>query len=163
MLCSHSRVATTGIGGGRFFQARAHPETQGLRIPTQDACPGMTKLPFLTSLSIVIKYNYYAREVIKLMGNVASAATAGQSELLNIEQTGVVLTVGLNRPAKRNALNDGIILALQDCFANLPDGIGAVVIHGFFRPRSVGIDRAGRHRGPAAFADVASGVRPHSI
>ena len=64
------------------------------------------------------------------MGNAADAATAAQPELLTIEQTGRVLTVGLNRPAKRNALNDGIILAIGDCFANLPDDIGAVVIHG---------------------------------
>ena len=64
------------------------------------------------------------------MGNVTSAASADKSGLLKIEQTGAVLTVGLNRPAKRNALNDGIILAIGDCFANLPDDIGAVVIHG---------------------------------
>ena len=63
------------------------------------------------------------------MGNAVSAA-AGQSDLLTIEQSGTVLKVGLNRPAKRNALNDGIILAIQDCFAQLPDGVGAVVIHG---------------------------------
>ena len=37
------------------------------------------------------------------MGNAASAAAASPSALLNIEQTGPVLTVGLNRPAKRNA------------------------------------------------------------
>ena len=59
------------------------------------------------------------------MGNAASAATAEPSALLRIEIAGPVLTVGLNRPAKRNALNDGIILAIQDCFSNLPDGIGA--------------------------------------
>ena len=47
------------------------------------------------------------------MGN-ASTASAGSSDLLKIEQKGAVLTVGLNRPAKRNALNDGIILAIQD-------------------------------------------------
>ena len=58
------------------------------------------------------------------MGNAAPAATAGQSALLKIERSGAVLTVGLNRPAKRNALNDGIILAIQDCFADIPDGIG---------------------------------------
>ena len=63
------------------------------------------------------------------MGN-ASTAAAGSSDLLKIEQKGAVLTVGLNRPAKRNALNDGIILAIQDCFSNLPEGVGAVVIHG---------------------------------
>ncbi len=64
------------------------------------------------------------------MGNAASAAPADQSGLLTIEKSGAVLTVGLNRPAKRNALNDGIILEIQDCFSNLPDDIGSVVIHG---------------------------------
>jgi hypothetical protein len=45
------------------------------------------------------------------MGNAAAATTSDQSGLLKVEQIGAVLTVGLNRPAKRNALNDGIILA----------------------------------------------------
>jgi enoyl-CoA hydratase/carnithine racemase len=73
------------------------------------------------------------------MGN-ASTAAAGQSDLLTIEQKGAVLTVGLNRPAKRNALNDGIILAIQDCFSNLPEGTGAVVIHGVGDHFSSGLD-----------------------
>src|SRR5258705_6645261 len=73
------------------------------------------------------------------MGN-ASTASAGPAGLLKIEQTGAVLTVGLNRPAKRNALNDGIILAIQDCFSNLPDGVGAVVIHGVGDHFSSGLD-----------------------
>src|SRR6266536_4063214 len=73
------------------------------------------------------------------MGN-ASTAVAGSSDLLKIEQKGAVLTVGLNRPAKRNALNDGIILAIQDCFSNLPDDAGAVVIHGVGDHFSSGLD-----------------------
>jgi len=55
------------------------------------------------------------------MGNAAYRPTAGLSALLKLEISGEVLTVGLNRPAKRNALNDGIMLAIQDCFSNLPD------------------------------------------
>ena len=74
------------------------------------------------------------------MGNVTSSATTGQSELLKIEQSGTVLTVGLNRPAKRNALNDGIILAIQDCFSNIPDDVGSVVIHGIGDHFSSGLD-----------------------
>src|SRR5260221_9837571 len=74
------------------------------------------------------------------MGNAAPAATAGQSGLLEIEKAGAVLAVGLNRPAKRNALNDGIVLAIQDCFAHLPDGVGAVVIHGIGDHFSSGLD-----------------------
>jgi len=73
------------------------------------------------------------------MANAASAAT-GPSDLLKIEQSGRVLSVGLNRPAKRNALNDGIVLAIGDCFASLPEGIGAVVIHGIGDHFSSGLD-----------------------
>src|SRR3979409_410984 len=74
------------------------------------------------------------------MGNAAAATTADQPALLKIERAGPVLTVGLNRPAKRNALNDGIMLAIQDCFSNIPDGIGAVVIHGVGDHFSSGLD-----------------------
>src|SRR5438067_8231710 len=73
------------------------------------------------------------------MGN-ASTAAAGQSDLLKIKQTGAVLTVGLNRPAKRNALNDGIILAIGDCFAHLREDVGAVVVHGIGEHFSSGLD-----------------------
>jgi (methylthio)acryloyl-CoA hydratase len=73
------------------------------------------------------------------MGN-ADAATADRASLLQIETDGRVLAIGLNRPAKRNALNDGIILALGDCFASLPDNIGAVVIHGIGDHFSSGLD-----------------------
>src|SRR4029078_4813685 len=74
------------------------------------------------------------------MGNAAPAATADRSALLEIERRGAVLTVSLNRPAKRNALNDGIILAIQDCFSNLPDGIGAGGGHGTCDHFSSGLD-----------------------
>src|SRR3982074_480320 len=74
------------------------------------------------------------------MGNAAPAAIADRTALLRIEAVGPVLTVGLNRPAKRNALNDGIILAIGDCFAHLPDGVGAVVIHGIGDHFSSGLD-----------------------
>src|SRR3982075_3737137 len=74
------------------------------------------------------------------MGNAAPAATADPTALLKVERSGPVLSVGLNRPAKRNALNDGIILAIQDCFANIPDDIGAVVIHGVGDHFSSGLD-----------------------
>jgi enoyl-CoA hydratase/carnithine racemase len=74
------------------------------------------------------------------MGNAAGALAEDTSALLTIEQQGAVLTVGLNRPAKRNALNDGIILAIDQCFSNLPDDIGAVIIHGIGDHFSSGLD-----------------------
>src|SRR5690242_4553960 len=72
-------------------------------------------------------------------GNAETAGT-GASGLLRIERADRVLTVGLNRPAKRNALNDGIILEIGECFANLPEDIGAVVIHGIGDHFSSGLD-----------------------
>ena len=74
------------------------------------------------------------------MGNAATTAAADQSALLKVETQGAVLTIGLNRPAKRNALNDGIILAIGDCFSHIPEGIGAVVIHGIGDHFSSGLD-----------------------
>jgi (methylthio)acryloyl-CoA hydratase len=74
------------------------------------------------------------------MGNAAGTATADPSALLWVEALGAVMTVGLNRPAKRNALNDGLIHAIGDCFANIPDEIGAVVIHGIGDHFSSGLD-----------------------
>src|SRR6478736_9978700 len=74
------------------------------------------------------------------MGNAATAGSPDPPALLRIEKTGAVMTVGLNRPAKRNALNDGIIVAIQNYFSNIPDGIGAVVIHGVGDHFSSGLD-----------------------
>jgi enoyl-CoA hydratase/carnithine racemase len=74
------------------------------------------------------------------MGNAVSAATEDRAALLKIEHNGAVLTVGLNRPAKRNALNDGIMLAIQDCFSDIPDGVGAIVVHGVGDHFSSGLD-----------------------
>src|SRR5260370_33575371 len=74
------------------------------------------------------------------MGNAATTAAADQSALLKVDAQGAVLTSGLNRPAKRNALNDGIILAIGDCFSQIPEGIGAVVVHGIGDHFSSGLD-----------------------
>src|SRR3569623_1283821 len=70
----------------------------------------------------------------------AETADAGASGLLRIERADRVLTVGLNRPAKRNALNDGIILEIGESFASMHEDIGAVVIHGIGDHISSGID-----------------------
>ncbi|MFC0241372.1 crotonase/enoyl-CoA hydratase family protein [Rhodopseudomonas telluris] len=74
-----------------------------------------------------------------LTGN-ASAATLADSSTLVVETVGSVLTIGLNRPAKRNALNDGLMAALKDCFTDIPDDIRAVVIHGIGDHFSAGLD-----------------------
>jgi len=49
---------------------------------------------------------------------------------VSLEMQGAVAVVRLCRPAKRNALNDGLIEGLRDVFQNLPAEAGAAVIHG---------------------------------
>ena len=51
-------------------------------------------------------------------------------DLLQIDQRGAVLHLRLNRPAKRNALNDALVAQLQTAFVNLPEGGCAVVLSG---------------------------------
>jgi len=51
-----------------------------------------------------------------------------------------VLTVGINRPAKRNALSDRLMEDILACFSSLPDGIRAVVLHGVGDHFSAGLD-----------------------
>ena len=43
---------------------------------------------------------------------------------------GAVAVIRLSRPAKRNALNDGLIVALRNVFDNLPEEAKAAVVHG---------------------------------
>jgi len=49
---------------------------------------------------------------------------------LQIEIDGDVAIVRLNRPGKRNALSDGLVLAVRDAFASLPDTVRAAVLDG---------------------------------
>jgi enoyl-CoA hydratase/carnithine racemase len=49
---------------------------------------------------------------------------------VTLEMQGAVAVVRLCRPAKRNALSDGLIEALRDVFQNLPPEAGAAVVHG---------------------------------
>jgi len=52
------------------------------------------------------------------------------SSFVQLELRGPVALVRLTRPAKRNALSDGVILALRDTFENLPDTVRAAVLDG---------------------------------
>ena len=51
-------------------------------------------------------------------------------DLLRVEQAGPVTHIRLNRPAKRNAINDGLIAQLHTAFLNLPEATRAVVVSG---------------------------------
>jgi enoyl-CoA hydratase/carnithine racemase len=51
-------------------------------------------------------------------------------DLLSIEIAEPIAHVRLNRPAKRNAVNDTLVLQLQTAFINLPADVKAVVLSG---------------------------------
>ncbi len=58
--------------------------------------------------------------------------TAGgiSKSLVATRQHGTVLVATINRPEKRNALNDPCVLALENLFSTLPPDVKAVVLHG---------------------------------
>jgi (methylthio)acryloyl-CoA hydratase len=65
-----------------------------------------------------------------------TAATQG----VQLTMEGAVAVVRLSRPAKRNALSDGLIEGLRNVFQNLPEGARAAVIHGEGEHFCAGLD-----------------------
>ncbi len=63
-----------------------------------------------------------------------------QLDLLSIEQRGAVLHLKLNRPAKRNAINDALVAQLRTAFINLPTDVAAVVLSGAGEHFCAGLD-----------------------
>lgn len=59
---------------------------------------------------------------------------------LRIEIRGPVAVVELARPAKRNALSDGLILAVREAFETLPEGVRAAVLAGQGEHFCAGLD-----------------------
>jgi len=59
-----------------------------------------------------------------------SAASHPDLSMRLLGEHSEVAVITLNRAAKRNALNDGLILALRDMFQNLPASVRAAVING---------------------------------
>ena len=67
-------------------------------------------------------------------------STPSVQDAIQLEMRGSVAVIRLCRPAKRNALNDGLILALRDIFQNLPKEARAAVIHGEGEHFCAGLD-----------------------
>lgn len=59
---------------------------------------------------------------------------------LQIDIRGAVAVVRLHRAAKRNALNDGLVLAIRDAFLHLPDSVRAAVLDGDGEHFCAGLD-----------------------
>ena len=62
------------------------------------------------------------------------------TELLVVDRRDEVATVGLARPAARNALNDALVAALAEFFEQPPAGVRAVVLHGVGDHFCAGLD-----------------------
>jgi enoyl-CoA hydratase/carnithine racemase len=61
---------------------------------------------------------------------------------IQLEIDGDVAIVRLHRPAKRNALSDGLVLAVRDTFQNLPKDVRAAVLDGSGDHFCAGLDLA---------------------
>jgi len=61
-------------------------------------------------------------------------------DLLEISQAGAVLHVRLNRPTKRNAINDTLIAQIHTTFVNLPADVRAVILSGAGEHFCAGLD-----------------------
>src|SRR5688572_30981778 len=59
---------------------------------------------------------------------------------LTIERQEEILLVRLSRPEKRNAMNDGMVLELEQVFSNIPEGVKCAVIYGEGKHFSAGLD-----------------------
>ena len=67
-------------------------------------------------------------------------ATSTDNELILSERDGAVLHLRLNRPAKRNAVNDGLMLALDRSFTGLGADVRCVVLSGEGQHFCAGLD-----------------------
>lgn len=65
---------------------------------------------------------------------------SGLPPTLTVTRDGDIAIVRLSRPAKRNALDDESVRGLRRLFMDLPEDIGAVVLHGEGEHFSAGLD-----------------------
>jgi enoyl-CoA hydratase/carnithine racemase len=72
--------------------------------------------------------------------SVVKAGILASLDLLRIEMADAVLHIRLNRPAKRNAINDALVAQLHTAFVNLPEAVRAVVLSGEGAQFCAGLD-----------------------
>lgn len=63
-----------------------------------------------------------------------------QSSLLQVKYIGSVAQVGINRPEKRNAINDDLVSAIKQCFESMPETVKAIVLYGIGEHFCAGLD-----------------------
>jgi len=73
---------------------------------------------------------------------MSQTSSPADTTLLRIEHEGPITHIRLNRPAKRNAISDGLIALLHTSFINLPESTRVVVISGEGEHFCAGLDLA---------------------
>jgi (methylthio)acryloyl-CoA hydratase len=71
------------------------------------------------------------------------------NQLIKTEIKENLLFVCLNRPEKRNAINEATILAIENVFSNIPKGVKCAIIYGEGNHFSAGLDLSGLKEGTA--------------
>ena len=77
-----------------------------------------------------------------MTGPATAAEFASLPPTLRAEQHGAVAVLKLNRPEKRNALDDATMLGIEAFFTAIPGSIRAVVLAGEGQNFSAGLDLA---------------------
>jgi enoyl-CoA hydratase/carnithine racemase len=72
----------------------------------------------------------------------SGGGAGSEHEVLRLGREGEVALVCLNRPAKRNAMNDALFSGIERYFSAVPEGVRAVVLHGEGGHFSAGLDLA---------------------
>ena len=73
---------------------------------------------------------------------LAASGPLGALPLLRLEQSGAVLHIRLNRPAKRNSISDALLAQLHTVFVNMPATTKAAVLSGEGQHFCAGLDLA---------------------
>lgn len=61
-------------------------------------------------------------------------------ECVHVERDGPIAIMSLNRPQKRNALSDELVLGMQTFFSSVPEGVSAIVVAGRGEHFCAGLD-----------------------
>ena len=65
---------------------------------------------------------------------------AAENQVLRVESAGEVAVLTMNRPDRRNAMNDALLSALDGFFNAPPEGVRAVVLKGAGGHYCAGLD-----------------------
>ena len=71
---------------------------------------------------------------------MSTTPSSTEAELIRIERDGPILHLRLNRPVKRNAVNDGLILALDRAFTGIDPEVRCIVLSGEGQHFCAGLD-----------------------